>query len=283
MRRAIMRCGLLVGAICLAGTWARADEIVRFDSARYRVGDLQQRLARERGETPKPARVAAVQAYLSRPEGNGPFPAVVYLHGCGGLSAYARKSAATQMTGWGYVSLVVDSFATRGVKNTCTTTLPDYRKADAFGALLYLSKLPFVDAKRIALVGHSQGGMAALEVASSHLFDVFEMPPGLKYRAAVAYYPRCDVAEDQLAIPTLILIGELDDWVAPKTCDWWMRRRQGKGAPVKLVVYPGAYHDFDIPSTGDGQRYFGHWLKYDAEAAASATAEMHNFLAAQLN
>ena len=37
-------------------------------------------------------------------------------------------------------------------------------------------------------------------------------------------------------------------------------RRAGKGAPVKLVIYPGAYHAFDVPSLGDGMRSFGHWL-----------------------
>jgi dienelactone hydrolase len=78
--------------------------------------------------------------------------------------------------------------------------------------------------------------MAALEVASFHPFDIFEMPVGLKY----------------------------------------------KGAPVKLVVYPGAYHDFDIPDAAGGRRYYGHWLKYDAGAAARSTAAMHDFLAAQL-
>jgi dienelactone hydrolase len=272
---------VLVGIVCAQTTSAWADELVTFDSARYLVGDLQQRLARERGETPKSAPVTALVSYLSKPDGSGPFPAVVYLHGCSGLTAYARTSTAEQMTSWGYVSLVVDSFATRGIKNACNPPYPD-RQADAFGALLYLSKLPFVDVKRIALVGRSQGGITALEVASFHPFDIFEMPAGLKYKAAVAFYPWCSAATDELAIPTIVLIGELDDWTPIKSCEYWMGRRAGKGAPVKFVVYPGAYHDFDSPSVEDGKLYFGHWLKYDAEAAARSTTEMHDFLTAQL-
>lgn len=261
-------------------TWA--DERVTFDSARYIVGALQQRLIREGGETPRSAPTAQIQGYLAKPEGAGPFPAVVHLHGCSGLTTRARNSAAEQMTRWGYVSLVVDSFTTRGITNACVTTPPD-QTADAFGALLYLSKLPFVDAKRIALVGHSHGGMAALQVASFHPFELFDLPDELNYKAAVAFYPQCNAAEDRLALPTLILIGDLDEWSPIKLCEWWMQRRDGMGAPVKLVVYPEAFHGFDNPGIRNGMEfYYGHWLKYDAETAARSTAEMREFLAKEL-
>ena len=72
----------------------------------------------------------------------------------------------------------------------------------------------------------------------------------MKFKAAVAYYPPCSVATDQLTIPTIILIGEPDDWSPAKDCERWMERRAGKGAPVKLVIYPGAYHSFDLPNVG---------------------------------
>jgi hypothetical protein len=61
-----------------------AQELVRFDSAPVRLGELQQRLARERGEAPKAA--DTIEGYLAKPEGDGPFAAIVYLHGCDGLS-----------------------------------------------------------------------------------------------------------------------------------------------------------------------------------------------------
>ena len=98
----------------------------------------------------------------------------------------------------------------------------------------------------------------------------------------MAYYPSCGVATEQLTIPTIILIGELDDWTPAKDCERWMERRAGKGAPVKLVIYPGAYHAFDAQNLGDGRRLFGHWLKYEADAARHFILEMHDFLAAQL-
>jgi dienelactone hydrolase len=258
-----------------------ADELVKFDSAAYLVGGLQQRLARERGEMPTSAPATTIEGYLSKPDGSGPFAAVVYLHGCSGLSERTRKRIAELITGWGYVSLAVDSFATRGIKESCDQPMPD-RQADALGALLYLSKLALVDPNRIAVLGFSQGGVAALQLASTHPVGLFAIPDELKFRAAVAYYPFCSVATDQLTIPTVILIGELDDWTPAKDCERWMERRAGKGAPVKLVIYPGAYHAFTAAAFRDGTRSYGHWLKYDADAAQRSILEVHDFLAAEL-
>jgi dienelactone hydrolase len=261
-----------------------AQELVRFESAPVRLGQLQQRLARERGEAPKTA--DTIEGYLAKPEGDGPFAAIVYLHGCDGLSKDAPKFIAQFMTGLGYVSLAVDSFATRGIKEACTRPLPALtlaREGDALGALSHLSKLPFVDPQRIAVLGGSQGGMVALQLASTKQVEIFDFPRDLKFRAAVAYYPLCGVASEELNVPTLILIGELDDWTPAKDCELWMKRRADRGAPVKLVVYPGAYHAFNVPAFADGREMLGHWLKYDAKAARSAVQEMQSFLTAQFS
>ena len=48
---------------------------------------------------------SSIQGYLSKPDGDGPFPAVVYLHGCSGLGPAARKRFSDLMTQWGYVLL----------------------------------------------------------------------------------------------------------------------------------------------------------------------------------
>ena len=279
---------LAILATLAVQTNASAGDLVKFENAPIIMGQIQQQRARERGE--RPANVPdAIEGYLSRPEGPGPFPAVVYLHGCAGLLEKTRTRMAELLTGWGYVSLMVDSFATRGIEHGCDPAvvarqgiLPT-RQRDALGALSYLAKLPFVDPKRVAVVGSSQGGIVALQLASTKSFDYFAIPDELKFKAAVAYYPLCAFATDQLTIPTTILIGDLDDSSPAKDCELWMERRAGKGARAKLVIYPGAYHAFDAPNLTEGMWLFGHWLKYDADAASHSIQEMHDFLATELN
>jgi dienelactone hydrolase len=251
--------------------------LIRFESVPLRTGEIEQRGEIERGKTPKPP--DTVEAYLSKPEGSGPFPAIVYLHGCGGLSKSKRDAVAGLMSGWGYVTLAVDSFATRGLTHSCDNLL-SAREGDALAALRHLSALSFVDPQRIAVVGSSQGAIVALQLVSTRP-NFFAVPDELKFRAVVAYYPDCSFATDQLTLPTIILIGALDDWTPAAHCERLMARRAGKGAPVRLVVYPGAHHSFDNPNWGDGLRAFGHWIKYDADAAQRSVTEMHDFLAAQ--
>ena len=88
-----------------------------------------------------PSAPLAVPAEAYRPEGPGPFPAVVLLHGCEGVSENGRRWA-EWLRGQGYLALVVDSWTPRGLKETCTFTVADppntARLDDAIGALRYL-------------------------------------------------------------------------------------------------------------------------------------------------
>src|SRR5664279_5371739 len=140
---------ILASISCAWPVAGSAEELVRFDSAPFLLGQIQQRQARERGETPS-GPPDSIEAYLSKPDGSGPFPAIVYLHGCGGLSERTRHRIAELMTAWGYVSLAVDSFATRGIKHSCNRLMPR-RQGDAWGAFGYQSGLGFVDPQRIAI------------------------------------------------------------------------------------------------------------------------------------
>jgi dienelactone hydrolase len=270
----------LIGVLALCHT-AHAAEHVQFESARYQVGPLQRRLALERHEPIIPTAPDIIDGFLTKPDGPGPFPAIVHLHGCGGLPDEVKRGtnslASDRLAAWGYVTLVVDSFTTRGINNTCSGE-PAPRVADAYGALAWLARQPFVDANRIAVLGFSAGGVATMSIAEARDFELFENEGEHAFKAAVALYPACR-SDNALKMPTLILIGELDDWSPAAACRATAARRTG-GSPVKLIVYPGAYHSFDTPRPG--RRYFGHWLEYNAAATQAATEETRRFLAEQL-
>jgi dienelactone hydrolase len=239
----------------LATQFASAEERVKFDSAG-----------------------APIQGYLTKPSGRGPFPAVVLLHSCLGLPAM-RKSIAGTFANWGYVALFVDDFATRGLKETCSV---DFREgpADAFGALAFLSKLSFVDPTRIGAVGYSQGGDTALEIASSHFA---EAPDGMKFKAAAAFYPPCaNLGNAALEIPTLVLVGELDDVTPAADCRRLVRAQPRGGSNLTLVVYPGAHHLFDDPGFAGGKHISGMLLQYNRNAAERSRSALRDFLAGKL-
>jgi dienelactone hydrolase len=230
---------------------AAADELVKFASAGQ--GD-------------------PIQGYLSRPKHAGPFPAVVLLHTCLGLPE-ARASIGERIAGWGYAALFVDDFATRGLRETCAV---DFKPAlpDAYGALAYLARQPFVDPARIAAVGFSQGGDTALKIAAGGGSG------GAAFKAAAAFYPPCaNLAGVALGTPTLILVGAKDE-VTPAADCAQLAKQQAPGM-VKLVVYPGAAHAFDIREAGGGTRVMGMLLAYDPNAAQRSWAELRRFLAGQ--
>jgi dienelactone hydrolase len=268
----IRGCFLLAAVLMLevlSPSPSSAEELVKFDAAPR----FQQAQDNRDG--------AVIQGYLTKPRGLGPFPAVVLLHSCLGLPAN-RQAIASMIARWGYVALFVDDFATRGLKQTCAVDFPQ-GLSDAFGALLYLAELPYVDSTRIAAVGYSQGADTALKIAASHSASAFAIPPDLAFKAAAAFYPPCtNEAAATLAIPTLILIGALDDVTPAADCARLARSQPSDRSDVKLVIYPGAYHLFDDPSLVDGLRLFGMRLKYDPAAAQESKFELHNFLAAKL-
>jgi hypothetical protein len=75
-----------------------------------------------------------------------------------------------------------------------------------------------VDARRVGVVGVSQGGWVTLSVAEARSFELIVNPSNLGFRAAVAFYPPCKGAGARPGIPTLILRGALDDWTPAEGC-----------------------------------------------------------------
>ncbi len=202
----------------------------------------------------------ALPAFVFNPQGAGPHPAVVMLHGCGG--AYGKDgqlNARHQMWGeylaaQGYVALMLDSFNARGLRQICTTKFSERllkeadRVGDAYAALAYLRQLPQVDPARIALLGWSHGGGVTL-----HAISQAPAAGQAGFSAAVSFYPGC-TSRNQKAdsfhpyAPLLLLIGEADDWTPAAPCKALAASVSARGEPMQIVTYPDTYHDFDSPA-----------------------------------
>jgi dienelactone hydrolase len=212
-----------------------------------------------------------ITGVLRKPAGNGPFPAVILVHGCGGVQS-GNELWARDLTKWGYVTLLVDSFGPRGLTEICTnfSRLSVFeRTLDAYGALDYLRSLPVVDENRIALMGWSHGGRVVLASMWEH-----RRPTEGGFRAGVALYPYCEYSSGIYA-PLLVLIGDADDWTPASLCDTLKRH-----PAAELTVYRGAPHSFDNP--GPPRTYLGHVLGYDRAAAADARQRVKDFLGRHL-
>ncbi|MGR9075370.1 dienelactone hydrolase family protein [Rhizobium leguminosarum] len=266
-------------SVTLAGNPADADERVHFESAPVKLSPFRISKAREQGEIISQPQGTPLLGYLSRPEGDGPFPAVVLLHGCEGMRLSVKDLWPKRLVSWGYVVLVVDSFTTRNIKDTCQGSLPD-RLFDAYGALNFLSKQSFVDARRVALMGFSTGGTATLEGTK---IEGNEQLMDHKFKAAVAYYPLCAASQGDATVPTLILSGERDNWSPADRCQKRLARLSDNGPPIELNVYKGTYHDFDAPEFKVGRRVFGHIEKYNPDAAGKSIRSVRTFLQTYLS
>src|SRR5262245_24930116 len=93
-----------------------AGERVKFHSASAKPSALRKRLAEAKGQKLEEIPRVALDGYLLKPEGAGPFPAAVLMHGCAGIIPSIDGVWAERLRDWGYATLLVDSFATRGFR-----------------------------------------------------------------------------------------------------------------------------------------------------------------------
>jgi dienelactone hydrolase len=223
-----------------------------------------------------------IRGDLAKPDGAGPFPAVVGLHGCAGMHEATKQRLADELVSAGYVVLLVDSYATRrGTDQACISTgFATFmrRRPDPYGALVFLARQSFVDPQRVALVGFSAGARVTLDAAEPNSFEQFVPEGNLRFRAAAAFYPPCMQAVARPDIPTLIFIGALDDWTPAADCSKRIASWGNDGPPVELVVYPDAHHGFYYTYLQPGRTMFEHWLEYNGSAADDADRRLRQFL-----
>jgi dienelactone hydrolase len=181
---------------------------------------------------------------LYKPDGAGPFPAVVILHGCGGHLENSDDWAKLLVKN-GYAALTTDHFSPRGVKSICEdfVLVPQRdRRADTFGALQYLAGRNDIDAKKIGVMGFSNGGYSSLSAVIGKPLGVGDA----RFAAAVPVYPGCaSFTGFALTAPTLILVGEADDWTPAEACRRLVEKLPSGSAPATLITYPDASHSFD--------------------------------------
>jgi dienelactone hydrolase len=188
-----------------------------------------------------------------------PIPAVVLVHGAGGITPQVDPWA-RELNEIGIAVFILDSFTGRGVgggfvflsRVSFLTML-----VDAYRALELLSNHPRIDPSRIAIMGFSRGGRVAM-YASLKRFQRMHCPAGIKFVAYLPFYPACwttYIEDEQLSKgPIRIHHGTADNWTPIEPCRKYVERLRKRGNDVQLIEYPGAHHAFD--TQGDFIRQF---------------------------
>jgi dienelactone hydrolase len=187
---------------------------------------------------------------LQLPRGEGRFPAVILVHGSGGVGAREDRWA-HELNELGIAVFILDTFTGRGIVQTNTDqsqleTLSII--GDVYRALTLLSKHPRIIASNIALMGFSKGGDVALR-ASMKRFQRMHAPPGIEFAAFIPFYAPCNTRyreDDQVTDrPIRMFHGSADNWVPVASCRDYVKRLQAGGKDIQLTEYSGAQHAFD--------------------------------------
>jgi uncharacterized protein len=205
--------------------------------------------------------VASVRATLSLPTQANPgsVPAVVLLHGSGGIDGRGAFHAAG-LNEAGFATLEVYMFdgGARPREGHGVTL------SHAYGALRFLTSHPAIDPKAIGVMGFSWGGNMALRMASAKMRDAFGAAlEGHDFAAHVAFYPVCWFHQGLVSAtdpavqgtyaaftgaPVWLAIGDKDDYGAPQDCpDFAASVADASQGKLTVTVYPGATHGWDVP------------------------------------
>jgi carboxymethylenebutenolidase len=203
----------------------------------------------------------AVHAYLSRPKGDGPFPAVIVIHENRGLLEHF-KDVTRRLAKLGYAALAVDLASGDGGTDRYASDLaqvtailgrtPPERMVEFLNAgVRYLQGQAYIRRDRIGATGYCFGGGMTWRLATANA----------DLRAAAPFYGANPPLEDvpKIKAAVLAVYGGLDERInagIPAVRD----AMQKANVTHEIVVYPGAGHAFFNDTGGN----------YNATAAREA-------------
>jgi len=239
-----------------------------------------------------------LHAQLYKPEGDGPFPTVIALHGCGGLTGQSEpvqpryRDWAEQLLNAGNAVLLPDSYGSRELGPQCRVKerrvlARRERVADITASRQWLVQQPWAARHRISLMGWADGASALLWAVRPQSSSRKVEPD---FRSAIALYPDCRISSGlgwSARVPTLLLIGAKDDVSSPAACRQMVDGARGRSALIRIVIYPGAHHDFDranfplhaIAGTSDASLPERGHVGTDPEARADSQKRVAEWLA----
>lgn len=214
----------------------------------------------------------SLSGLLLKPEGAGPFPAIILSHGLGGNAQTMMRTRGSELVKWGFVCIATDyTHAGKGGGGRGNRDGVDFTQAGArpenirrgLVCLEILRQRKDVDPKRIALYGHSMGAFLtiALAAAAPDKVAAAAITAGgvitAGYSAAAA--PTVEVA-DRVRAPFLILHGTADTTVAPQSSERLKQSLDSHGVPNARHLFEGVGHGLPTEKSDEVNRVMREWF-----------------------
>jgi len=250
----------------LTGTWPNGSMIERIEGQEVTFPSASPFSPAEFGDLAA-APKATAQATLFLPPGRHKprsLPAVIMLHGSGGLQSARELTYGRQFAAMGVAALAIDVFAARrelgtGFIDRLLNITESMMIADAYAGLAYLAeRYPGIDPERVALVGFSYGAMASMYAMNARI--AAQLGHGRTFAAHVAFYGPCIARFSDprtTGAPLLYLYGTADILIERARCEEFAADLKKGGSAVEIVAYKGAPHQWD---GGWGRRKIGRTM-----------------------
>ena len=228
---------------------------------------------------------------LLRPEGKGPFPAIILSHGLGGSAQGIALSKGRELVKWGFVCIATDyTHAGQGGwrgGGDASRQRPglaggpdgarravgdmDFSQAGArpenirraLACLEILCQQTDVDARHIAAYGHSMGAFVTIALAaaaSDRLAAAAITSGGVQIAAgSTAAAPTTTVA-GAVRVPFLILQGAQDKTVPPESSALFKQMLDQNKVPTERHVFEGVGHNVPTERASEVNRLMREWF-----------------------
>lgn len=219
---------------------------------------------------------------IVRPEGPGPFPVVVMLHGCGGRRPF-HDAIAAMLAREGAAAVIVDSFAFRRISTVqayatvCTGARLQGREraGDLYATLAWVRQQSWADRERMIAAGWSHGGWTIIDAMAMRSGGEMRRATGLSdlpdepmagVTSTLLAYPYAGVAtlagrrEWRIVPQTTAILAGRDYIVGWKTPRQALERQRARGGEIDILFFENATHAFEDDEARDLR------VRYDAEA-----------------
>ncbi len=187
-----------------------------------------------------------------RPDDDKAYPAVLFQHGRRGLDGLVKRHA-KRLAARGFVVLAADIY---GAHFMGTHPIEhDYElEKDVNAAVDILLARDDISTTKACIYSHTRGGYYSLKVATTFKRQEKELA------CYVSYYPHLQDPNapeamqvygyakeiDDLILPTLIFIGDEEQYQRRRVIETSIKVLQEKGRDARLIIYPGVGRGFDF-------------------------------------